>query len=75
MIYLAWSETRASVEDETDLHLFFVTIHTHSMELQLGLGMRGKHHALSHAYPNPLVPMVKPHQTGQGPKQGPVFAL
>ena len=43
------------------------------MELQLGLGMRGKHHVLLHAYPNPLVPMVEPHQTGQGPKQGPGF--
>ena len=43
------------------------------MELQLGPGMRGKHHVLLHTYPNPPVPMVEPQQTGQGPKQGPVF--
>ena len=44
------------------------------MELQLGPGMRGKHHVLLHTYLNPPIPIVKPHQTGQGPKQGPVFA-
>ena len=43
------------------------------MELQLGPGMRGKCHVLLHAYPNPPVPMVKPNQTGQGQKEGPVF--
>ena len=53
---------------------FSVTLGTHSMELQLGPGMRGKCRALLHAYINPLIPMVKPHQTGQGPKQGQFFA-
>ena len=43
------------------------------MELQLGPGMRGKHHVLLHAYQNPPIAMDVPHQTGQGPKQGPFF--
>ena len=61
VIYLAWSESKASVEDETDLDLFLCDLMYSLHGTPVGLGMKDKHHASLHAYPNPLVPMVEPH--------------